>query len=151
MTPRKPTPASAILAACAILAGCASTTTPPRAATSPTHTAAAPAAHITQTTAYTCTGTAPDGIDITYGPDGTNLSASALPFTQSTPLDPNAQYYVVDAQLHGSGQVTCQTVVTYTDASGTAHSVTKSATASGGYNIASAQVCSRFDGAWEAC
>jgi hypothetical protein len=39
----------------------------------------------------------------------------------------------------------------YNDDSGTAQTATKSGAASGGYNIADAQICSTFDGGWEGC
>jgi hypothetical protein len=100
---------------------------------------------------YSCKGTAPDGVDITYGPDGSNHSASSLPFTHTDSLDTTAQYYVTTAQLQGSGNVSCTTIVQTDNGDGTAHQVTKDASADGGYNIASAEVCSTFDGGWEAC
>jgi hypothetical protein len=100
---------------------------------------------------YACTGHAPDGVDITYGPNGSNLGASSLPFSKTTGYDASAQYYVTTAQLSGSGQVTCTTTVQTDNGDGTAHVVQNSGTASGGYNIASAQVCSSFTGGWEKC
>lgn len=111
-------------------------------------TAAAPVA---QTVTYSCTGHAPDGINITYGPEGSSFAASTLPFTQTAALDSTVQYYVTEAQLQGGGSVSCSTVINYTDGSGTSQSVTKNAAASGGYNIASAEVCSDFESGWEGC
>lgn len=111
----------------------------------------AAAAPIQQQVTYQCTGHAPDGIDITYGADGSNNSASSLPFTRTSTLESTALYYVVTAQLQGGGSVSCTTTVTYDDGSGVAQSVNKSASASGGYNIASAQVCTGFDSSYIAC
>jgi hypothetical protein len=114
----------------------------------PTSVAPSPSA---QTVTFSCSGKAPDGIEITYGPDGSSLGASELPFSRTLPLDVNAMYYVVQAQLQGSGTVSCTTVVHYNDASGMARSVTKTGAASRGFNIADAQVCSGFDVDWETC
>jgi hypothetical protein len=114
-------------------------------------TSQVPAAVVAQTVTFSCGGQAPDGIDITYGPDGSDFSASSLPFSKTVPLDAGAMYYVVTAQLQGSGSVSCSTVVHYNDGSGTAQSVTKSGAASGGYNIADAQVCSGFSADWQVC
>jgi hypothetical protein len=113
-------------------------------------TSAAPAttaAAVPQQVVFSCTGSAPDGVDITYGAEGTNDSASSLPFTKTVPLDSNAQYYNVTAQLSGAGQVSCKTVVDWDGGS----PVTQSGSANGGYNIASAEVCSDFSGGWQTC
>jgi hypothetical protein len=67
-------------------------------------------------------------VDITYGAEGSDSSAYHVPFSHTDPLDGSAQYFAVQAQLDGSG------------------SVTQSGTASGGYNIASAEVCGDFEG-----
>lgn len=100
---------------------------------------------------YACTGSAPDGLDITYGPEGSNLGASSLPFSTTAAYDSGAQYYVTTAQLSGSGHVTCTTTVQTDNGDGTADVVVNTGSASGGYNIASAQVCSSFTGGWEKC
>lgn len=121
----------------------------PASATTPA-SAAAPAssaAPVAQTVAYSCTGSDPDGVNITYGPEGTNDSASSLPFSATQSLTGSAQYVNVTAQLQGDGQVSCTTTVTY----GTGQTVTQTGNASGGYNIASAEVCSDFTGGWQAC
>lgn len=104
-----------------------------------------------QTVTYSCTGHAGDGVNITYGAEGSNSSAHHLPFNDTEPLNTNAGYFDVTAQLQGGGTVTCSTVVNWTDTSGDAQSVTQSGTASGGYNIASAEVCESFEGDWQAC
>jgi hypothetical protein len=106
---------------------------------------------VPQFVTFACTGSAPDGLDITYGPEGSNLGASSLPFSKTTAYDSGAQYYVTTAQLSGSGHVTCTTTVQTDNGDGTADDVVNSGTASGGYNIASAQVCSSFTGGWEKC
>lgn len=104
-------------------------------------------ASVPEKVTYHCTGHAPDGIDITYGPEGSNFSASHLPFTKSVTLDDSAQYYAIQGQLSGAGSVTCTLTVQTSD--GTV--VTQSGSASGGYNIASAEICSTFDGGWDKC
>lgn len=117
----------------------------------PSTSSAPPAPPVPQQVTYSCTGSAPDGVDITYGPSGSDHSASRLPFSHTEPLDTTAQYYVTTAQLQGGGSVSCTTVVQTDNGDGTAHQVTSSGSADGGYNIASAQVCSTFDGGWDKC
>lgn len=113
----------------------------PKAAPTTTTTPAPP------TAAFNCTGSAPDGVDITYGTDSINDDGNgALPWSASLALPSDAEYADVQAQLSGSGSVTCTTTVTWDG-----HSVTKTGAANGGYNIASAQICSSFDGGWETC
>lgn len=107
--------------------------------------AQSPAA-VPQQVTYACTGHAPAGVDITYGSDGSNHSATSLPFTHTDPLDTSVQYYVTTAQLQGGGSVSCTTTV-----QGSGGAVSASGSADGGYNIASAQVCSTFDGGWDRC
>jgi hypothetical protein len=98
---------------------------------------------------YSCTGHG--AVDITYGANGSNHSASQLPFTHTDRLSAGAQYYVVSAQLQGGGSVSCTTAVQTDDNLGYAQVVSNSGSADGGYNIASAQVCSNFTGGWEKC
>lgn len=109
----------------------------------PTTTEPTVAAQVT----FSCTGSAPDGLSITYGPNGSSYSASSLPFTKTMPLDSSAQYYVTTAQLSGSGSVTCTTVIQASDGS----QWTNSGTAQGGYNIASAEICGTYSGGWQKC
>lgn len=100
---------------------------------------------------YSCTGSAPDGVDITYGPDGSDHSASHLPFSHTDALSQGAQYYVTTAQLQGGGNISCSTVIQTDNLDGSANQVRKDASADGGYNIATAEVCSSFDGSWDPC
>jgi hypothetical protein len=139
------------------IAGCASSSTKTSSSPAPPATPVAPAAPTTsaappvaQSVTFACTGTAPDGVDITYGPSGSNFSASKLPFSKTTTLDSSAQYYVTTAQLQGSGSVSCATTVVWDDG-GSASTVTNTGAADGGYNIASAQLCSSFTGSWDKC
>lgn len=120
----------------------------PLAVGAPSTAAAAP---VTQQVVYSCTGRAPDGVDITYGADGSSHSATKLPFNHSDPLESTALYYNVTAQLQGGGSVSCTTTVTYDDGSGTAQTVTKTGSADGDYNIASAEICTGFDSSYIAC
>lgn len=101
------------------------------------------AEHVT----YACTGSAPDGVDITYGPAGSQYEASSLPFSKTVVLDDSAEYYDTQGQLQGSGSVTCTTTVQTSDGT----RVVNSGTAQGGYNIADAEICSTFDGGWDKC
>lgn len=106
-----------------------------------------PAAPPEQVT-YSCTGHG--GVDITYGPNGTQHSASSLPFHHTEPLTAGALYYVTTAQLQGGGSVSCTTTVQTVSFDGTADDVSNTGSADGGYNIATAEVCSGVDG-WEKC
>lgn len=115
------------------------------AATQAAQTPAAPAVNPEVT--YSCTGSAGDGVNITYGPSGSDYSASSLPFTKTMSLAASAEYYDTEAQLQGGGSVSCTTTVIGEDGSTT----TNTAAADGGYNIASAEVCSNFDGSWTDC
>lgn len=112
----------------------------------PTVTASPYTASVT----YTCTGSAPDGVDITYGPEGSSYSASSLPFTKTVAMNTGAylkaQYISAQAQLQGSGQVTCTLKLTQ---NGT--TATQTGTAQGGYNLASAELCESYSGSWDAC
>jgi hypothetical protein len=125
--------------------------TGPAIALVPTTAPAAAAPPPAQTVTYACTGHAGDGVDITYGSEGSNSSAHHLPFSETVPLNATAGYFAVTAQLQGNGTVTCSTVVNWTDDSDDAQSVTQTGTASGGYDIASAEVCGDFEGGWQVC
>ena len=87
---------------------------------------------------FTVTGSAPGGVDITYGSDGTNLQGR-LPLDTTLAINKNALYYQVTAQLQGGGNISCS--VTIGDQTRTGH-------ATGGYNICSAQLNGDFNGGW---
>lgn len=105
-----------------------------------------PAAAVTTPTPATPTkvefvvsGTAPDGINITYGPSGSNYAGPSTlngTATMSVPFDGQAEFYHLDAQLQGAGSVKCKIVVT---GPGDAPLTVSSGGASGGFNICSAQ------------
>ena len=104
------------------------------------------------TASFSCTGSAPEGVDITYGTDTSNLSGgNTVPWQATLSLPSNALYANVTAQLQGpDGTITCTNTVSWTEA-GVAQSVTQTGTASGDYNIASAQICSDYNGGWQTC
>ncbi len=99
---------------------------------------------------FIVSGSAPDGIDITYGPSGSDLSGpTALDgkATMSVPFDASASYYAMDAQLQGDGDITCKIVVT---GPGDAPLTVSSGAASGSYNICSAQAAPENNGlSWQ--
>lgn len=112
-----------------VLAGCAS----------PGDTTPSKGGGATEVT-FEVTGTAPSGVDITYGNDSSNYQGSAPPFQASLPIKEGALYYAITAQLQGGGDVTCR--VTIGDA-------VKEGQAVGGYNICSAQLNSDpLNGGW---
>ena len=103
-------------------------------APSPSNTPASPTK-----VAFIVSGTAPDGIDITYGPSGSNFEGPSTldgTATMSVPFDGSADYYAIDAQLQGGGSITCKIVVT---GPGDAPLTVSSGAASGDYNICDAQ------------
>jgi hypothetical protein len=91
-------------------------------------------------------GTAPAGVlgslDITYGSDSDNLKGTFKngEFKATLPLDDDAMYYDVSAQLQGSGDIHCSVTV---------DGETDKGHAAGDYNICSAQLSSGFLGGWE--
>lgn len=91
-------------------------------------------------------GTAPagalGGLDITYGSDSDNRKGtfSNGTFTKTLPLNDDALYYDVTAQLQGSGDINCSITV---------DGHTKKGHAAGGFNICSAQLSSGLFGGWE--
>ncbi|MER5530475.1 MmpS family transport accessory protein [Streptomyces sp. NPDC002677] len=84
-------------------------------------------------------GSAPSGVDITYGSDTDNLQGSGLPMTKTLKLADDAMYFQVTAQLQGGGDIHCSVTV---------DGQTKKGHAAGGYNICSAQLSSDFFGGW---
>jgi hypothetical protein len=95
---------------------------------------------------YQCTGSAPSGIDITYGPSGSGFEATQLPFAAQDVVNASTSYYRINAQLKGSGDVTCVLTVIYAG-----RTTTNSGTARGGYNITSPQICGNYRGLWDPC
>lgn len=76
-------------------------------------------------------GTAPGGVDITYGSDSENLDGGSLPMEEELEVEAGAVYYRVTAQLMGGGEIRCSVTV---------DGQTKDGRARGGYNICTAQL-----------
>lgn len=99
-----------------------------------------------KTVVFKVWGTAPAGalgpLDITYGSDSDNRKGAFHNgvFTATLPLNDNAMYYNVSAQLQGSGDIQCSVTV---------DGKTKKGHASGSYNICSAQLSGGLFGGWE--
>jgi hypothetical protein len=100
---------------------------------------------------FACKGSAPQGLEITYGSDSSNYSGTSLPFQATLPLDDSALYYDTEAQLQGGGSVSCTTTVNFDDGLGGTTTVSKTGIASGGFNLANAQVCREPVAGWEGC
>ena len=128
------------------------TATAAPATTAPPATAPATTAPAANQAAFSCTGSAPEGVDITYGTDQSNLNGgSSVPWQSTIPLPASAQSAEVSAQLQGpDGTITCTTTVTWSSG-GSSHTAMQTGTASGNYNIADAQVCSDLNGGFQAC
>ncbi|MFF9409199.1 hypothetical protein ACF1B0_27315 [Streptomyces anandii] len=99
-----------------------------------------------KTVVFKVWGTAPAGalgpLDITYGSDSDNRKGKFAngKFEVTLPLNKDAMYYSVTAQLQGSGDINCS--VTIGDK-------TKKGHASGGYNICQTQLNSGLLGGWD--
>jgi hypothetical protein len=78
---------------------------------------------------FIVTGSAPNGVDITYGDDTSNYQARSLPLNVTWSIKRNVLYWVM-AQLQGGGRITCRVVIGNTVRAG--HAV-------GGYNTCTAQ------------
>ncbi|WP_244189226.1 hypothetical protein [Streptomyces incarnatus] len=91
-------------------------------------------------------GKAPSGalgpLDISYGSDTDNRQGHWKNggFTATLPLNNDAMYYQVNAQLQGSGDIHCSVTV---------DGKTKQGHAAGGYNICDAQLSAGLFGGWE--
>jgi hypothetical protein len=78
--------------------------------------------------------------DVSYGPSGSSLNGSVPMHVTKRLGDPS--YYAISAQLNGGGKVTCKIKVD--------GKVVSSATASGGYNIASCEISQDpISGRWQ--
>jgi hypothetical protein len=82
-------------------------------------------------------GSAPAGVDITYGSDSDNIQGHGLPMTKTLSVKDDALYYDVTAQLQGGGDIHCSVTI---------GSHTKTGHASGGYNICQVQLNEDFLG-----
>lgn len=116
---------------------------PADAKTSSKPKADAPKKEEKPTVVFKVWGTAPAGalgpLDITYGSDSDNREGKFQngKFEATLPLDKDALYYTINAQLQGSGDINCSVTV---------DGETKKGHAAGGYNICSAQLSSDFFG-----
>ncbi|GAB1328494.1 hypothetical protein [Streptomyces sennicomposti] len=99
-----------------------------------------------KTVVFKVWGTAPPGalgpLDITYGSDSDNRKGKFAngKFEATLPLEEEATYYNVMAQLQGSGDINCSVTV---------GGKTKKGHASGDYNICDAQLSSGLLGGWD--
>jgi hypothetical protein len=128
-------------------AAAASTTPASTTAQAPASTAAPSPTPVPPTTVkFIVSGYAPgdgygNGPTINYGSNGSTHEADPADIsgtlTYSVPFDPSASYYSLNAQLEGSGHLSCKIVVTgpYPDVPLTV----SHGTAEGGYSICSAQ------------
>lgn len=104
--------------------------------------AASPTPAAADKVTFVVSGSAPDGLDITYGPSGSNFAGpSALHGTarMSVKFEPDASFYALNAQLQGAGSIRCKIVVS---GPGDEPLTVSHGAAAGGYNICSAQAAS---------
>jgi hypothetical protein len=107
---------------------------------------APPTPTVNPATTVTFTVTGWGNPSITYGSDsdsrdgggtlGPLSDGNGLPWTRSLKFSGDAQYYSINAQLEGSGEISCKIVVS---GPGDAPLTVSHGHASGGYNICSAQ------------
>ncbi len=123
-------------------AASASANKQPAASTEPSK---APKTEAKKVVTFKVWGTAPAGalgpLDITYGSDGDTRKGTFKDgkFEATLPLDNDALYFNVMAQLQGSGDINCSVTV---------DGHTKKGHASGGYNICNAQANAGLLGGW---
>ena len=59
---------------------------------------------------FVVTGSAPNGVDITYGEDTSNYQTTTLPLDVIRSIKKNVLYWVM-AQLRGGGRITCKVII----------------------------------------
>lgn len=117
----------------------------PKAVTTPKKTAQPEPKPKAKVVTFKVWGTAPAGalgpLDINYGSDSDSRGGAFKngTFTATLPLDDDALYYNVTAQLQGSGDIQCSVTV---------DGETKKAHASGDYQICNAQLSGDLFGGW---
>ena len=97
---------------------------------------------------FIVTGSAPHGVNITYGDDASNYQTTNLPLDVTRSARKNVVYWVM-AQLQGGGRITCRVVISK-PAEGD-HGVGDTARAGhavGGYNTCTAQSRGDLVGGW---
>ena len=90
-----------------------------------------------RTVRFVVTGSAPNGVEITYGSDASNQRGS-LPLDVTKPIRKNVLYWVM-AELKGGGRITCKVIIGKNVRTG--HAI-------GGQNVCTAQSPSDLIGGW---
>ncbi|MFI9648288.1 hypothetical protein ACIHAA_18575 [Streptomyces sp. NPDC052040] len=95
-----------------------------------------------KTAVFKIWGTAPGGVDITYGSDSDSRQGHFAngTFEATLPVKKDAMYFDVMGQLSGGGDINCSVTI---------DGRTKKGHASGGYNICDAQLSSGLLGGWD--
>ena len=86
---------------------------------------------------FVVTGSAPNGVDITYGSDASNYRGR-LPMDVTKPIRKNVLYWVM-AELKGGGRITCKVII---------GNAVRAGHAIGGHNVCTAQSPSDLIGGW---
>jgi hypothetical protein len=86
---------------------------------------------------FVVTGSAPNGVDITYGSDASNYRGR-LPLDVTKPITKNVLYWVM-AELKGGGRITCKVII---------GGAVRAGHAIGGHNLCTAQSPSDLIGGW---
>ena len=93
--------------------------------------------HGARTVEFVVTGSAPNGVDITYGSDASNYQGR-FPMDVTKPIRKNVLYWVM-AELKGGGRITCKVIIGRAVRAG--HAI-------GGHNVCTAQSPSDLIGGW---
>jgi len=97
---------------------------------------------------FIVTGSAPNGVDITYGDDASNHQTRTFPLDATRPTKKNVVYWVM-AQLRGSGRITCKVIISNPAKAGHATGNTgRVGHADGGHNTCTAQTPNNPIGGW---
>jgi len=86
---------------------------------------------------FVVTGSAPNGVEITYGSDASNYQGR-FPMDVTKPIRKNVLYWVM-AELKGGGRITCKVIIGRAVRAG--HAI-------GGHNVCTAQSPSDLIGGW---
>ena len=96
---------------------------------------------------FIVTGSAPNGVNITYGDDSSNHQTKSLPLDVTRPAKRNVVYWVM-AQLQGGGRITCRVVISKPAEGHRVGDTARAGHAVGGYNTCTAQSPGDPVGGW---
>ena len=96
---------------------------------------------------FIVTGSAPNGVNVTYGDDTSNYQTKNLPLDVTRLTKENVVYWVM-AQLQGGGRITCRVVIRKPAQGHGVGETARAGHAVGGYNACTAQSPGDPVGGW---